>query len=348
VVNGAVSGARDADVKGGLLGGSREGGGRKRESGSHEEGGHVVSWSMSANCQGQSQFFTNPEEHGDSSPSSRPHPPLSRLYPRAASVCMGSISQASPPGSRRAALGTEGWGRDPDLQDQPPARTPGYSPSRQQGEAGAKREQSGADLLAVPVDVSVLGGHSSGCRRSPSSSPVMLPRVQNPPSSPRVGVKRVETRDSPPLGHEPCARSKSCPTPASSPTHIPVKPHSPKATSRAQAIPHIRLCTYGGDGPDGVACSNGDPITVSADALRPRSHSDASVHARRRRQLPRPPLSPHATAEESAGAHVRWADEHSGSPLATSVLLNSIRPRAYSYGGQDAPRKPILKKPYGF
>ena len=48
--------------------------------------------------------------------------------------------------------------------------------------------------------------------------------------------------------------------------------------------------------------------------------------------------------EDGEHAHVHWADEKRGSPLATSVLLTAVRPRALSHGSATLPTKTILKK----
>lgn len=105
---------------------------------------------------------------------------------------------------------------------------------------------------------------------------------------------------------------------------------------------------------NGDATSNGNgeaeivgELGLATSHFRQRSMSDAIVHARRRR-LQSSPMPMHHVLMEDVHAHVRWADEEKGSPLATSVLVSSVRPRAFSHGSVDMPHKPILKKPTGF
>ncbi|PVD23060.1 hypothetical protein C0Q70_16322 [Pomacea canaliculata] len=89
---------------------------------------------------------------------------------------------------------------------------------------------------------------------------------------------------------------------------------------------------------NGDATSNGNgeaeivgELGLATSHFRQRSMSDAIVHARRRR-LQSSPMPMHHVLMEDVHAHVRWADEEKGSPLATSVLVSSVRPRAYSHG----------------
>lgn len=144
--------------------------------------------------------------------------------------------------------------------------------------------------------------------RSPSSSPIPIPHLQN---LHKLGVEHY-------------------------------------AAQRHRSKQHVQLCTYNQEGIPSINVDEPDEDYPAGDPMRPRSMSDASgLHVRRRRQLPRPPLHAHRTTQDDVHVHVHWADERRGSPLATSVLLSSIRPRALSHGSVDLP-KPILKKPFGF
>ncbi|XP_070195493.1 dentin sialophosphoprotein-like [Littorina saxatilis] len=215
-------------------------------------------------------------------------------------------------------------------------------------------------------------GVNGGGSRSPSTSPQLLrPPGQDtsfsPSSSPSLSRSGRGDGSGGRSSHDSCSRSLSSPTPTSSlhRAHSPnsLRLHSPadshagngarhSPTSRrahSPNTPHIRLCTYGpAENSLKISYEDDDEFAQLSEQFRPRAVSDISIHARRRRHLPRPPHASRTTEEEDDHAHVHWADEARGSPLATSVLLSSIRPRALSHGSADMPRKPILKKPFGF
>ena len=298
-------------------------------------GGHTVSWSgSSGGCQGRSKFFTNSDDPDDTgSPSGRPHPPLSRLYPR---VPAGQAQRQSSPSPNRTGVASR-----KDARGRP---TTGHSASRD-----GTRRQGG---------LSAEGVEGSDWSPTPSSaSSASAPGRRETPRFPDVhqAVNKVTsglTRSSPASQRLSEAPGSSCLSPP--PSYLPV----PSLDRQRRANSPVRLCVYDTEGDVSVSDIIAEDDTLGGfDPFRPRSMSDVSMQMQRQRQMPRLPLLRQNKVEEEEGAsgsgeadhaHVHWADEERGSPLATSVLLSSIRPRALSHGSADLPRKPILKKHNGF
>lgn len=312
----------------------------------HAVPGHVVSWSLSSGFQDQSKNFTSWDGLKDlESPSDRPHPPLSRLYPRGPPT----DKQPSPIPSRRK---TGEWNEA--LKDCAAEPRSGYAPSRpgdhRRGDGGREEEGAGDVKGAAGRTLSPGWEHAQRSKSrslSPGGEPSLEPSLLTTKSA-GSSSNRSPTR-SPLLqrsGHEPsggrhgaCSRTLSTPSPA----HLPAT-HGTRSPNQ-----HVRLCSFRPEDVGERTDTCADDFYLLSDTFRPRAMSDISVHASRRRQLPQPPLQKlggmmHGQEDH---VHVHWADEEGGSSLATSVQLSRIRPRALSHGSADLPRKPILKKPLG-
>ena len=329
--------------------------------------GHVVSWTFSSWCaEGQAKDFTNLEEQEEEGKekgemeedpgflSSRPYPSPSRLYPPGPS---GEQRETSPNSRRRGGSGEWNGGWEDSGE-----HLSVYSPSDSISQDASFSSATGRTPAAAARGRS---GNGSGCSnrsatRSPSLPPLSGHTAESPSPSPslRGSLERPcgsRTLTSPrPAAAAQQHQQHQHPHPHPHP-HLqprPARGRSPNSTSQ-----HVRLCSFraedvgesGGGGRRDTASGDADDFSsLSWTAFRPRSVSDISVHAARRRQLPRrPPLQKQSrlVQEQEDHAHVHWADEERGSSLSTSVLLTSIRPRALSHGSADLPRKPILKKP---
>lgn len=293
-----------------------------------------------------------------------------------------SAYSPSRPGEHRRRDASLGREREGEVRGGVGGLTRHLSPGSDRKAAGNPRSLSPAatgDSISQDVDfLSATGrtpvaaarggsGNGSGCSnrsaiRSPSLPPLSGHAAESPSPSTSSSLRgslerpcgsRTSTSTSP---HPAAAAQQHQQHQHPHPHH---QPHPARGRSPNSTNQHVRLCSFraedvgesgGGGGRRDAAASGGadDFSSLSGTAFRPRSVSDISVHAARRRQLPRrPPLQKQSrlVQEQEDHAHVHWADEERGSSLATSVLLTSIRPRALSHGSADLPRKPILKKP---
>ncbi|KAK7487514.1 hypothetical protein BaRGS_00021216, partial [Batillaria attramentaria] len=261
----------------------------------------------------------SPVDHASNCGTDHSHTSLSRLYPRPGAP----RGQLPPFRQHEGSYDNVGDKRDDDVEEGAHSKDDTSDTSGHKGEDRRWRTRQDTDHphagrngnLHVRGSVNPPRDINSGRpkpHRSPSSSPVPIPQLHSL--------------------HELGARFKdSC------------SAHAHKCKQ------HVRLCTYNQKGIPSISIDEAEDDCPAGDQFRPRSMSDASVlHVRRRRQLPRTPLHAERSSQDDEHVHVHWADEERGSPLATSVLLTSIRPRALSHGSVDMPKKPILKKPYGF
>ncbi|KAL8603540.1 hypothetical protein ACOMHN_052769 [Nucella lapillus] len=319
---------------------------------------HVISWSASSDGEHHPRFVIEDAADDDdddvdddlgSSSDRSPHAPLSRLYPRVSSA---STQRQSLPSPNRVRNYENPRGRP---QSSPPGeRGGGRQGEKGQGE-GRRRESGGKSPTPSPKrglfpDVyPTRGGKNPG---TASASPTSYPLSHSSPTA----FQRRASQELPRGGGSSHGAGNSSSNSLFIPSPIP-----PPSSSQE----HVRLCKFTVDhGGDLSAAGNLSPTDDSClpeipDFFRMRSQSDVSMHLQRNRRLPRLPLlrqRMRMEEEEEEGevegvdnhVHVHWADERRGSPLATSVLLNSLRPRALSHGSADLPRKPILKKSLGF
>ena len=326
--------------------------------------GHVVSWTFSSWCaEGQAKDFTNLEEQeeegkgkekgeveeGPGFLSSRSYPFPSRLYPPGSS---GEQRETSPNSRRRGGSGQWNGGWEDSGE-----HLCVYAPSDSISQDASFSSATGR----TPAAAAARGGsgNGSGCsNRSATRSPSLPPLSGHAAESP--SLRGILER---PCGFR--TSTSTSPRPAAAAQqhqqhqhpHPHLQPHPSRGRFPNSTNQHVRLCSFlaedvgdsGGGGRRDVASGDADDFSsLSGTAFRPRSVSDISVHAARRRQLPRRPAlqkQSRLMQEQEDHAHVHWADEERGSSLSTSVLLTSIRPRALSHGSADLPRKPILKKP---